>query len=75
MHDLVDFLPLPFNFVILILVIVFGSMIVMAIIGEIGKFARQRQQTELKRELLDRGMSAEEVSLVVEAGKEEPEED
>ena len=73
--EVLDFLPLPFNFIILILVIVFGSMVVIAIIEEIGKYVRHRNRSELKRDLLDRGLGAEEIHLIVEAGKEEPEED
>ena len=73
--ELLDFLPLPFNFIILILVVIFGSLIVMTIIEQIGKYARHRHLTELKRDLLDRGMSANEIHAICEAGAEKSEDE
>ena len=72
--EILDFLPVPFNFIIVIMIVIFGSMVLMAIIGEIGKYARHRHLTELKRDLLDRGMSANEIHAIIEAGAEKDEE-
>ena len=66
-ESILDFLPLPFNFVILILVLIFGWLLLTTIIEEIGKFARHRQQVDLKRELLDRGLEADEIKTILEA--------
>lgn len=66
-----DFLPLPFNFVILIMVLVFGWLLLAHIFEEIGKFARNRQQIEFKRELLDRGLEADEIKTILEARQSE----
>lgn len=75
MTDLLNFLPLPFNFVILILLIVFGWLLLYCVIEQIGKFARNRQQIELKRELLDRGLDAGEIKTILEAGPHETDDD
>ena len=72
--EILNFLPVPFNFIVVIIVVIFGAMVLMTIICEIGKYARHRHLTELKRELLDRGMSANEIHAVVEAGAEKDEE-
>ena len=65
---ILDFLPLPFNFVILILIVIFTWLVIQTIVEQIGKYARQRQQDDLKRELLDRGLDANEVKTILEAG-------
>ena len=72
---ILDFLPLPFNFVILIIVIVFGWLLLAGIVDQIGKFARNRQQIDFKRELLDRGMPTDEIKTILEAGVTEIDED
>ena len=63
-----DFLPMPFNFVILIIVIVFSWLLLACVVEQIGKYARHREQIELKRELLDRGLEADEIKTILEAG-------
>ena len=70
-----NFLPLPFNFVILIIVIVFGWLLLAGIIDQIGKYARNRQQIDLKRELLDRGLDADEIKTIMDAGPVETDDD
>lgn len=75
MTDIINFLPLPFNFVIMIILIVFGWLLLAGIIEQIGKFARNRQQIDLKRELLDRGLDADEIKTIMDAGPVETEDD
>jgi hypothetical protein len=65
--DPITSLPTPFNMVVLIVLICSISGIVTAMVKQIGAYAQQRQDVVFKRELLDRGMSAEEVQQVVEA--------
>jgi cell division protein FtsL len=57
----------PFNMVVLVMVIVMAASIVKTIAKETRRFACHRQELELKRELLDRGMGAEEIERVVKA--------
>jgi hypothetical protein len=60
-----------FRFVLMIVSIVFGSLLIISIVGIVSAVARsihhRRLEIELKRELIDRGMSADEVARVVEA--------
>jgi len=59
------------RFVILILAIVFGTTILITIAGIIGGtlsgIHRRRLEANLKQDMLDRGMSAEDVAQVVES--------
>jgi len=59
------------RFVILILAIVFGSLIVIAIAGIIGgtfsRVHRRRLEADIKRDMLDRGMTADDIAQVVES--------
>lgn len=59
------------RFVILILVIVFSAAIIIALAGIIGGalagMHRRRLEADLKQDMLDRGMTAEEVARVIEA--------
>ena len=60
-------LPTPFNMIVLIVLIGAISGIVTTIVKQVGAYAQQRQDLSFKRELIDRGMSADEVQGVVEA--------
>lgn len=59
------------RFVVLILFIVFGALIIISIAGIIGgtlsSMHRRRMEAEMKSDMLDRGMSAEEIAQVVES--------
>jgi Na+-translocating ferredoxin:NAD+ oxidoreductase RnfG subunit len=65
--DQITRLPTPFNMVVLIVLIGAISGIITTLVKQIGALARQRQDLAFKRELIDRGMSAEEVQRVVES--------
>jgi hypothetical protein len=60
-----------FRFVLMIVGIVFGTLLVITTIGILSFMTRsihhRRLEVALKHELLDRGMSADEVARVVEA--------
>lgn len=58
-------IPAPFNMVIWIVLICSAAGIVTALFKEIRKYACHRQELDLKRELLDRGMTADEIERVV----------
>lgn len=59
------------RFPLLVIAIVFGTGLLVTTVGMLSLMARsiyhRRLEVELKRDLLDRGMSAEEVARVVEA--------
>jgi hypothetical protein len=60
-------LPVPFNMVVLIVLIASVAGVIKTVVKQCGAFAQQRQDLAFKRELIDRGMSADEVQRVVEA--------
>ena len=55
----------PFNMVVLVMLIVMIAGIVKTVIKETRKYLCHRQDLDLKRELLDRGMGAEDIDRVV----------
>jgi hypothetical protein len=57
----------PFNMIVLIVLIGTAGTVLGTIAKQIRKWACQRQEVEFKRELLDRGMSAEEIERVIRA--------
>ena len=70
MHDLGELMqnvPPPFNMVVYIMLIVCGSGVLTSISKQIRKYACHRQELDFKREMLDRGMSVEEIEQVVRA--------
>ena len=60
-------IPAPFNMVVLITLIVMTASVVATIAKQVRKYASHRQELEFKRELLDRGMNADEIERVVRA--------
>ncbi|QEG38037.1 hypothetical protein [Bythopirellula goksoeyrii] len=70
-QEFVNLLPIPFNFVLLLLLIVFGTGIITSTMKQIRKFACHRQELDFKREMIDRGMSVEEVERLVQASSEQ----
>lgn len=70
--ELMRSVPTPFNMVVYIVLIVSGSGVLTSIFKQIRKFACHRQEMDFKRELLDRGMSVEEIERVVATHSEGP---
>ena len=58
----------PFNMIVLVVLIGSAATILTSAFSEVRKYLSHRQDVELKRDLLERGMSAEEIELVVRAG-------
>lgn len=58
-------LPTPFNMVVMIVLISVSAGVINCIAKEIRKFACHRQELEFKRELVDRGLSVDEIERVV----------
>jgi hypothetical protein len=57
----------PFNMIVLVTLIVMTASLVGGAIKQSRKFFCHKQELEFKRELLDRGMSADEIERVVRA--------
>ena len=62
-------MPAPFNMVVLVVLIVFTAGIFTSLFKQIRKYACHRQDVELKRELVERGLSAEEIERILAAGR------
>jgi hypothetical protein len=59
LHSLVD------NMVVAIVLIVFGAWLLAMIAGEIRKYGCHRLDVGFKRELVDRGLAADEIERIV----------
>jgi hypothetical protein len=53
------------NWIVLVVLIFFTAWLLGTTVGEIRKYACHRKDVELKRDLADRGMSAEEIERIV----------
>ena len=60
-------MPVPFNMVVLIVLIGCVTGVLTTIAQETRKFFCHREEMELKREMLDRGMDAREIDQVLRA--------
>jgi hypothetical protein len=68
-------LPTPFNMIVFIVLVASVAGVIGAIAKEVRKFLCHREEMELKREMIDRGMESEEIDRVIRAkpaGKPEP---
>jgi hypothetical protein len=60
-------IPVPFNMIVIIAVISIGAGIVTSIAKQIRKYACLKHELDFKRDMIDRGMSVEEVEQLVAA--------
>lgn len=60
----------PFGIPIIAIISVFTWLIVASISEQVGKVMRHKANTDLKLELMARGLSSEEIVRIVEAGRE-----
>jgi hypothetical protein len=60
-------LPVPFNMIVLIVLISCTAGVITSIAKQIRKFGSHRQELEFKRELVERGMTADEIERIVAA--------
>jgi hypothetical protein len=61
-------IPPPFNMVVMVVLIVFTAGIFTSLFKQIRKYACHRQEVELKRELVERGLSVDEIERILAAG-------
>ena len=59
-------IPPPFNMVVMIVLIFAVAGVITSVTKQIRKFACHRQEIDFKRELLDRGLSIEEIERLSE---------
>ncbi len=62
-------IPSPFNMIVLVVLISCAAGIVTTLFKELRKFACHRQELNLKRDLVERGLSIDEIERVVATGK------
>jgi hypothetical protein len=63
--DKVLAIPVPFNMIIVIMAIIFSTGIITSIAKQVRKYACLRHELEFKREMIDRGMTPDEVEKLV----------
>ena len=71
LFELIKNLPTPFNMVATICLIFAVSSVIASVVKQARKFVCHRQEIEFKREMLDRGMTAEEIESVVQAHQDQ----
>ncbi|MEM8866035.1 MAG: hypothetical protein AAGF31_10875 [Planctomycetota bacterium] len=62
-------LPPPFNMIVLVVAIIFGVGLVSEVITAVRKYMSHLQDVQLKRDLVDRGLSVDEIERITNAGK------
>ncbi|MCA9188335.1 MAG: hypothetical protein R3E01_35320 [Pirellulaceae bacterium] len=60
-------LPVPFNMVVLIVMIVVGASVISAVAKEIRRYFCHQSELEFKRELIDQGLNGAEIERIVRA--------
>jgi len=62
----------PFNMIVLVVLIGCVAGVLKGIAAQIRKYGCHRQDVDFKRELVDRGLSADEIERIVQAQPNEP---
>lgn len=60
-------MPAPFNMIVLIVMLGCTAGVIAGIAAQIRKYGCHRHDLEFKRELVDRGLSAEEIERIIKA--------
>lgn len=60
-------IPVPFNMIVLIMLLLSTAGVLGSLFKQVRKFACHRAELAFKRDLLDRGMTADEVEQIVRA--------
>jgi hypothetical protein len=70
MHDLfqsLSNLPTPFNMVVLVVLISCAAGAITSIAKQVRRYGSHRQELDFKRELVERGLSADEIERIIAA--------
>ena len=65
-HSLLN-LPTPFNMIVLIVLISCTAGVITSIAKQVRRYGSHRQELDFKRELVERGLSADEIERIVAA--------
>ncbi len=65
LFELIQGLHTPFDMVAIICLIFAVSSVIASVVKQIRKFVCHRQELEFKREMLDRGMTVEEIERLI----------
>lgn len=60
-------IPVPFNMIVLIILLLSSAGVLGSLFKQVRKFACHRAELAFKRDLLDRGMTADEIEQIVRA--------
>jgi hypothetical protein len=60
-------IPAPFNMIVLIVLIVCGTGVITSLFKQIRKYGCHRRDVDLKRDLVERGLSVDEIERIVAA--------
>ncbi len=60
-------IPVPFNMIVMIVLIGCTAGVVTTIASEVRKYFTHREAIDFKRELADRGMTADEIERIIKA--------
>lgn len=63
--DKIISIPVPFNMIIIMMAIIFGAGIITSVAKQIRKYLCLREELEFKREMIDRGMTPDEIERLV----------
>ncbi len=70
-HGILD-IPVPFNMIVLVVLIFCTTGVVTSIFKQIRKYACHRRDADLKRELVERGLGVDEIERVLAAKVRSP---
>jgi hypothetical protein len=65
-------IPVPFNMIVLVVLLGCTAGVLTGIATQIRKYGCHRQDIEFKRELVDRGLGADEIERIVQARTRQP---
>ena len=65
--DKIISIPVPFNMIVIIVAISFGTAIITSVAKQIRKYVCLRHELDFKRDMIDRGMSVAEVEQLMAA--------
>lgn len=65
-HEIIGISP-PFNMIVLIVLLTAGASVIKVVAMQVRRYFVHRHELEFKRELIDRGLSGDEIERVIRA--------